>query len=245
MAEICGQKYSASPPSGDGTKKCLRTHKIISIACFDVNPKTGRPYGSCVVCVPKNRSQQNKYSSTSIGKSKRKVQNDKQCNKEKKVIYRNSEIGKKKAKERTDTDAFRLQCSTYSKTEAGKAVSKKSYKKHKLSHNLMDAVGRVLKGANSALVCFHTSFDEVSLRAHFQHAEGHHGKDWTVEHYIPRSAYDHDDPEDVKRCWSPANMHPMKPRQNKEKSTKILPEYVSQVPVEFYPKSWEGVARTA
>lgn len=245
MAEVCGEKYSASPPGGDGTRKCLRTRKTISIACFDVNPKTGNPYGSCVVCVPKNRAQHNTYGATSGGKAKRKIQNDKECSKEKKAIYRGSKIGKEKAKRRTDTDAHRLECSTFSKSAAGKAIRKKSYKKHKLSHNLMDAVGRVLKGAESPLVCAHTSFDEVSLRAHFQHAIGEHGKDWTVEHYIPRSAYDHNDPEDVKRCWSPANMHTMTSKGNKEKGHSILEEFVSQVPVEFFPKAWQGVARTA
>ena len=40
-------------------------------------------------------------------------------------------------------------------------------------------------------------------------------------------------------------MHPMEPKANKEKWNKILPEHVAQVPVEFYPKAWEGVARTA
>jgi len=37
----------------------------------------------------------------------------------------------------------------------------------------------------------------------------------------------------------------MEPKANKEKWNKILPEHVAQVPVEFYPKACEGVARTA
>lgn len=244
MAGKCGEVFSAAPAAGD-TKKCLRTRKTISIACFDVNPKTGNPYGSCVVCVPKNRAQHNAYGATEGGKGKRKIQNDKESIKQMKADYRDSDVGKAKTKEYTDTDAYRLKCSNFSKSAAGKDVRKRTYEKHKLSHNLMDAVGRVLNGSDSPLVCAHTSFNEDSLRAHFSTAVGERGKDWTVEHHIPRSQYNHDDQEDVKRCWSAANMHPMDPKGNKEKWTRLLPEHVAQVPVEFYPKAWEGVARTA
>jgi hypothetical protein len=219
---------------------------LISIACFDVNPKTGKPFGSCVVCIQKNRAQHRAYSTTDNGKAKSKIQNDKPSVKKMKEEYRRSDVGKANAKERTDTDAFRLKCSKYAKTDAGKAVRKRTYQKHKLSTDLMNAVVRILKGGQAPSFVCRTSFpSEMAIRTHFSSAEGDHGKDWTVEHRIPRSAYNHDDPDDVKRCWSAANMHAMTPRENKEKHTKILPEQVAQVPVEFYPKEWAGVARTA
>ncbi len=65
------------------------------------------------------------------------------------------------------------------------------------------------------------------------------------DHRIPKSAYDHSDPEDVRRCWSKPNMHPMHSTANKEKLTTLLPEEVAKVPQELWPKAWEGVARTA
>jgi len=195
--------------------------------------------------MPKNRSQQNAYFATDDGKASRKIQNDKESVKLLKANYRGSAIGKAKDKERTDTDAFRLKCSEYAKTAAGKATRKRSFENNKLSQSLMNATARVLHGANSPLIEQHTSFDEDSLREHFASAVGEYCVDWTVDHHIPRSVYNHDDPEDVKRCWSLANMHPMSAKANKEKWNKILTEHVAQVPAEFYPKAWAGVARTA
>lgn len=239
----CGS-LTGNAPAGT-VRKCLRTRKSLSTACFDMNPKTGKPYGSCVVCVPKNRAQHNAYGATTGGKAKRKIQNDKESIKALKANYRGSAIGKAKAKEYHGTDAFLQKCRDYAKTDAGKASRKRSYDNHKLSHALMNATARVLHGASSELVEQHTSFDDDSLREHFASAVGDYCVDWTVDHHIPRSAYNHNDPEDVKRCWSPANMHPMGPKANKEKWNKILSEHVAQVPTEFYPKAWAGVARTA
>lgn len=218
---------------------------MLSTECFDLNPKTGNPYGSCVVCLPKNRAQQNTYFATAGGKAKRKIQNNKESIKLLKVNYRNSAVGKAKAKEYHASDKFLQKCRDYAKTDNGKATRKRSYDKHKLSQSLMNATARVLRGGASSIVWAHTSFDENKLRAHFAEAVGQHGVDWAVDHHIPRSAYDHDDPEDVKRCWSPANMHPMNPKANKEKANTVLPEHVAQVPAEFYPKAWAGLARTA
>jgi len=198
-----------------------------------------------VICVPKNRAQKTTYGNTTGGKAKRKIQNDKESIKQLKTNYRGSATGKAKDKERTDTDAYRLKCSNYSKTADGKATRKRSYDNNKLSQSLMNATARVLHGASSPLIDQHTSFDDDELREHLGSAVGEYGVDWTVDHHIPRSAYDHDDPEDVKRCWSPSNMHPMEAKANKEKWNKILPEHVAQVPAEFYPKAWAGVARTA
>ena len=32
---------------------------------------------------------------------------------------------------------------------------------------------------------------------------------WELDHKIPREAYDFDNPEDIKRCWSAKNVHAM------------------------------------
>ena len=45
----------------------------------------------------------------------------------------------------------------------------------------------------------------------------------------------HDDPFDVKRCWSPENIHAMEHKPNKEKWNTIVHSIASTVPVE-----WEG-----
>jgi len=67
-----------------------------------------------------------------------------------------------------------------------------------------------------------------------------HGPVWETEHKIPREAYDFDDPEDVKRCWSAKNVHAMTVADNLEKSWKLLDEYITAVGVENFPKAWNG-----
>ena len=68
-----------------------------------------------------------------------------------------------------------------------------------------------------------------------------YGKKWVNEHRIPKIAYDHTDEEDVKRCWSPHNMHPMDPIENKEKADNLIGDEIEKVPPEFWPKAWGGV----
>ena len=65
-----------------------------------------------------------------------------------------------------------------------------------------------------------------------------HGVVWELDHKIPREAYDFDDPEDVKRCWSAPNVHALTPEANKEKSWKLVDQYVVEAGIERFPASW-------
>lgn len=206
----------------------------------------------CVTCQEKTKAQQNAYFKTDHGKAKRKIQNDKPESKAAKKTYRESEEGRAKAKVRTNTDEFRSKCNAFAKTGAGKAIRKRTYSKHKLATDLMNGFARMMRGGDSPNTIKATSFrSAVDARAHMreQLAEGmtmaNYGSVWSVDHRIPKSAYDHSDPEDVRRCWSKPNMRTMPPTANKEKLTRLLPEEVARVPQELWPKAWEGVARTA
>ena len=246
----CGSAKGTAP-CGD-PRKCLRTRKWIAADCFDLNPKTGLPMSSCVICVPKNRAQHTAYGKTANGKAKRKIQNDNPEVQQAKADWRNSDTGKVKIKEYTDTDAYREKCSKFSKTESGKAIRKRTYSKHKLATDLMNGFARMMRGGNSPSTIKATSFvSAADARKHMrlQLDDGctmaDFGSAWTVDHRIPKSAYDHGDPEDVRRCWSKPNMRPLTGKANKEKYTALLPAEVAKVPPELWPKAWGGVARTA
>jgi hypothetical protein len=200
------------------------------------------------VCVPKNKAQQKAYGGTDNGKEKRKIQNDKESTKKLKVDYKNSDRGKSVTKEYTSTQAYLDRCKEFAKTSAGKAIRKKTYEKHRLSSNLLGGFSRIMRGGKSPNVIQLTSFrSEAHVRNHMRRMISgscmtmkSYGVSWGCEHKIPRSAYNHDDPIDVKRCWSPENIHAMEHRPNKEKWNTIVKAIVEAVPKEFWPTSWNG-----
>lgn len=248
----CGTVESDDPETTIGTKVCMRTRRrSIPMACFNMNKK-GKAMVFCVTCQAKHNEQKRVYFKTDHGKAKKKIQNDKPEVKESKQTYRASEAGRAKTKVRTNTDEHRSKCNTFAKTGAGKAIRKRTYSKHKLATDLMNGFARMMRGGDSPNTAKATSFRSAAdARAHMrtQLAEGmsmaNYGTVWSVDHRIPKSAYDHSDPEDVRRCWSKPNMHPMHTTANKEKLNRLLPTEVNNVPKELWPKAWEGVARTA
>jgi hypothetical protein len=66
------------------------------------------------------------------------------------------------------------------------------------------------------------------------------GTDWELDHKIPREAYDFDKPEDVRRSWSAKNVHALTKAANKEKSWKLVDQYVAEAGVETFPVAWNG-----
>jgi hypothetical protein len=247
----CGTVESVDPETTIGTKICARTRRTIPLACFNKN-KHGKAMVYCVTCQVKAKLQSTAYFKTDHGKTKKKIQNDKPESKKSKKTYRESEEGRTKAKVRTNTDEHRAKTNTFSKTVSGKVIRKRSYSKHKLATDLMNGFARMMRGGDSPKTIKATSFRSAAdARAHMreQLSDGmttsNYGSVWSVDHRIPKSAYDHSDPEDVRRCWSKPNMHPMHSTANKEKLTTLLPEEVAKVPQELWPKAWEGVARTA
>tara|TARA_B110001452_G_C15125604_1_gene392281 strand:+ start:170 stop:808 length:639 start_codon:yes stop_codon:yes gene_type:complete len=204
---------------------------------------------SCIVCIKRNRAQQNSYFATDVGKQKRKVSNATDASKEAKKAYKESAEGKVKLKEYTSSDKYLQKCRDFAKTAAGKSIRKKTYDKNKLSSSLMNGVARILRGGNSpkTIACIGFS-TEASFRDHIaakisctDMTFANYGIEWGCEHKIPRSAYNHDDLDDVKRCWSPENIHAMKHKGNKTKWTHLLREFIDEVPPTKWPVSWGGV----
>jgi hypothetical protein len=172
----------------------------------------------------------------------RKTQNARESIKALKKAYRASARGKMKEKEYHSTDEFLAKCREYAKTSAGKANRKRSYDNNKLSQKLTNGLNRILHGGDSPTSLSHMPFSSSEeIRMHFKSKlppeweMSDYGVKWTVDHHIPRSAYNHNDPDDVRRCWSPSNMHPMASKENKEKGNKVLPEHQEMVPRNMWP----------
>lgn len=247
----CGTVESVDPETTIGTKICVRTRRVIPIVCFNKNKK-GKAMVYCVTCQLKQKAQQNVYFKTDHGKAKRKIQNARPEVKAAKKTYRASEEGTTKTKAYTDTDTYRAKINVFAKSGAGKAIRKRTYSKHKLATDLMNGFARMIRGGDSPSTINAISFRSAAdARAHMREQRSgdmtatNYGSVWSVDHRIPKSAYDHSDPEDVRRCWSKPNMQPMHVKANKEKINKLLPSEVAMVPKELWPKAWEGVARTA
>ena len=247
----CGEVFGNAVQTGE-LKKCLRTGKFISVTCFDKNPKSGKPYCFCVVWKPKSEANEKNYLKTAAGKASRKKQNSRETIVAMKKAYRDSEVGKAKAKEYHSSEKFLEKCRVYSKSDKGKLVRQRTYKKNKLCHDLMNGLARILRGGDSPNTLKHINFGtSMDVRAHFRSKLAEVGEDvkmadfgtkWTVDHSIPKSKYDHENPADVLRCWSKSNMRPMDTQANREKSDKLLDDYVALVPDSARPLAWfEGI----
>ena len=60
---------------------------------------------------------------------------------------------------------------------------------------------------------------------------------WEVEHAIPVQAYDLSNPEDIKRCWSPANVRGLAPAKNYAKGYTLIDSLCLEVGVDAFPIS--------
>jgi hypothetical protein len=67
-----------------------------------------------------------------------------------------------------------------------------------------------------------------------------HGTAWQLEHSIPRQAYDFDNPEDVRRCWSAENLEAMTPAKNAEKWVYLHDEILAKLGRDRFPVAWNG-----
>tara|TARA_B110001452_G_scaffold164412_2_gene137146 strand:+ start:5342 stop:6265 length:924 start_codon:yes stop_codon:yes gene_type:complete len=248
----CGTVYAECPESVEGLKLCPRTRRLVSIRCFEMNPKAGKAKVYCVECEKKTKKQTKAYRATEHGKSKTKERNGTENTKASKAAYRNGSIGKAKAKTYASSEKFLEKCRQYAKTPAAKQHRKQHYDENKLSTSLMNAFARVVRGGNSPIAVLNSSFEsELHIREHIANQLentpysyedfGDGSTNWSIDHAIPRCAYNHDDSEDVRRCWSPSNVRVMNTKANKEKWNAIVEQVVLSVSADCWPKAWGGV----
>ena len=138
--------------------------------------------------------------------------------------------------------------------ERGNAASREKYnsdESFRLSMNIKGMASRLVSGATmtTSVVFFEKSAfdDKEHLFSHLMKFVDElgfkwfdYGVKWEIEHRIPVSEYNHCIPEDVMRCWSPANVRALPPKDNLDKSFKILISECHIVGKDWYPVSWAG-----
>ena len=165
-----------------------------------------------------------------------------------------------KANVRAHNQKQKANKSKYSKTQKGKATFSRYHKKR-----MSDAGKRVVlsigsritqsmnhaSGKSSNRLVMHTEFKNSSdVREHFQslwkpwmnwsnygpHVIG--VRNWNVGHRIPIAFYDHDDIEDVRRCWAKDNLFPQEAKENAEMNDSF-PGWGTVLGMEHvWPKEW-------
>tara|TARA_B110001450_G_C17556339_1_gene454813 strand:- start:125 stop:835 length:711 start_codon:yes stop_codon:yes gene_type:complete len=136
--------------------------------------------------------------------------------------------------------------------EANKQAKIKSEPGRKLANQLRLKLLKALKGTwDSKRLRDHSDFAGIDdVQSHFASKMtgcmtlANHGSVWHIEHGVAICWYDHDDPEDVQRCWSKANLSAMLASENREKWYKIDDAIANSVGPSNWPKSWNGVLPT-
>jgi len=86
-----------------------------------------------------------------------------------------------------------------------------------------------------AMQHFQSTFDDTMTMENY-------GKAWEIEHKIARKWYNGADEEDMRRCWSKANLCALSPKENNAKRIRIPEDdELYQIGIENWPKSWNGI----
>jgi len=205
----------------------------LPLAAFEIHPTTGNPFTRCKPCNVTKNEQQAEYNKTEAGKERNKRAKTSKKGKATQRRYREGDAGQAKATRFLDNLQERRRESSAMR----------------MDNAIMCASSGLISGRRESSPTFlqRTSFaSEVQylnvLKATFEGEMDfdNHGTVWEVDHKIPREAYDFEDPEDVKRCWSAKNVHAMTVAANLEKSWKLIDEYIAAAGVANYPKAWNG-----
>jgi hypothetical protein len=222
----------------EATSKCADHKKQMPLSMFDRNPKTGLPYSKCRSCKAKADVADAKYYGT--------------------------ERYKEKDKKRKKNATGKATAKRYKDGEAGQEAIQRGFEARKqrrrddpavaMMHAVHAAAKDLVSGRHQSSPTFvaRTSFtSEASFLAHLEgilDAKGwtweDHGTVWHIEHKIPQQAFDFSDPEDIKRCWSHANVHAMTKEENDEKHFKIIDSFCTEAGSDRFPKSWNGAIPT-
>ena len=214
-------------------KKCNHCKKSLDINQFEkrIVKEVEVVYAKCIKCRPKHLASSNSSANNSAVK-KRSKQSDKgkAANKRSKQ----SAAGKAAKQRELETKKKRRACDPA----------------FALQQALVVASSQLVSGDRIESPTFleRTSFDsEEQYRNLVQAAAerlgftmSQYGDEWEVEHAICQEAYDHSNSEDVKRCWSAANVRVMTPSDNYAKGVTILDELCMEVGSEHFPLSWNG-----
>ena len=238
-------KREAAIEAGCKLLGCDRCRLQKPLEAFETNQTTGKPLGSCKPCNETKKVYDAEYQQSEDGKAaKKRAQTSDKCKASQKR-YDESEKGKETRKRfwTSDKGKAAIKRSADNLTERHRD-STAMRMDHKILGNSNWLLGR---GETSPKFIKRTSFtSEVQylgvVKATFAPGMNfaNHGTVWELDHKIPREAYNFEDPEDAKRCWSVKNVHAMTVADNKAKHWYLVDEYITAAGVENFPKAWNG-----
>tara|TARA_B110000902_G_C14122358_1_gene518699 strand:- start:129 stop:902 length:774 start_codon:yes stop_codon:yes gene_type:complete len=147
----------------------------------------------------------------------------------------------------------------FDKTDKGRAIKKRQYEAQmasptkRLKKNIAQSVSKSIHDLShpsrgvawTGLLTGRALMDYLKSTFTPGMDEGNHGAGgWDVDHIIPKSLYNHGDEEDVRRCWNYRNLRACWHLRNLQKTNHVVSALVAQVPVELWPKAWNGVIPT-
>lgn len=210
-----------------GKQQCQWCRKILDVdVSFGINPSTQKPYVWCEPCRKgpagsASREQSKKFFKTDKGKAvtSKYVKSDKG---QARIVKARNHLNERR------------------RNDPGLALDNK----------LLTIAAKLLRDPSSTNDEFveKTSFTSASEfvaavrcstdKKEFKFSE--FGETWVLDHKIPRTAFDFNDPEDVQRCWSKKNVHALTEVDNKAKWCKLLDHYLLEAGAENFPKAWNG-----
>ena len=190
------------------------------ISAFGINGLNGKPHANCKMCHSSMLYQKIEYKQTEGGKSAEKR-------------YRQGKTGQ----------------ATAERFVQHRTVRRRLSSALRMDNAIMCASNRLISGQFRksptfvARTGFHSEAAFLGVVAS-TFAPGmtmsNNGTVWELDHKIPREAYDFDNPEDVRRCWSPKNVHALTKEANMEKAWKLVDQYITEAGIENFPVAWGG-----
>ncbi len=195
----------------------------------------------------KGKASNKRYAQSEKGKAAMKRKNQSEKGKASNKRYAQSEKGKAKQKSARQSEKGKASRKRFLETKKKRRAADPAY-------CLMGNISRLavflvsLEKKNSPAFVKRTSFTSgANFRNHIRREAAKrgwtladHGTKFQIEHKIPQEAFDFNDTEDVKRCWSHANVHAMTKEENMAKSYTIVDALCLDVGAEKYPKAWGG-----
>jgi hypothetical protein len=207
----------------------------------------------------KGKAANKKYDTSEKGKARQRRANTSEKGKATQRRAKTSEKGKATQRRAKTSEKGKAAEKRYREGDAGKAAAERfSAKRQKrrqespamrLAGAIKCAADHLLAGRIETSPTFleRTSFD--SEKDFIEHMKTECLKNglvfedrgsWTIDRKIPEEAYDFDNPNDVLRCWSPANITAMTHHDNMEKSWKFTDHWIASAGPACYPLSWQN-----
>ena len=123
----------------------------------------------------------------------------------------------------------------------------------RINIQLSNVVARMVRGMRktSRSLYSYTEFtdaadlmDHMSARLKGNMTTTNYGDVWHIEHRVAKCWYANTE-EDIRRCWSKANIAPEFGPDNLTKSIKIIDKYCNHIGPAHWPEAWGGVIPTA